>query len=376
MKFGLSEKKAIRDVIDSGWVTTGPKVREFERKFAKFTGAKYATAVSSGTAGLHLSLKALRVGPGDEVVTTPMTMAATVEAILYCGAKPVFADIGPATLNIDPHEVEKRITGKTKAIITVDMAGMPCDYQDLKRVSRKYGIKLIEDAAHALGGEYRNKRIGTIADCTVFSFYPTKNITTGEGGMVTTGNKRISEKIRLLSLHGMGSSGWKRYEGGSWRYDITELGYKYNMAEIPAALGMVQLARFNEFHEKRKKLAERYGKGLVHLRDYLELPAVFSDRKPVRHLYIIQLNLRKWKIGRDRVIRELERRGVGCGVHFIPVYRFKYYRERLDYKPNNFPVTEASFKRIISLPFYVDLSLKEVDYVCKVLSELVRKYSK
>lgn len=376
LKFGPSEKKAVRDVVDSGWVTTGPKVREFEWNFAKFTGAKYAAAVASGTAGLHLSLKALGVGPGDEVVTTPMTMAATVEAVLYCGAKPILADIDPTTLNIDPHEVEKRLTKKTKAIITVDMAGVPCDYQALKKISRKYGIKLIEDAAHALGGEYRNKCIGTIADCTVFSFYPTKNITTGEGGMVTTGNKRTSEKIRLLSLHGMGSSGWKRYEGGSWRYDITELGYKYNMAEIPAALGIVQLDRFDKFRAKRRKLAERYRKGLNHLKDYLELPVDSSDRKPVRHLYIIQLNLRKWKIGRDRIIEELERRGVGCGVHFIPIYRFKYYRERLNYTPKDFPVTEASFKRIISLPFYVDLSFKEVDYVCEVISEAVRKYSK
>ncbi len=376
LKFGPAEKKAVGEVIASGWVTTGPKVREFERAFAEFTGTKYAAAVSSGTAGLHLSLRALGIGPGDEVVTTPMTMAATVAAVLYCGAKPVLADIDPASLNIDPAEVERKLTKKTKAIIAVDMAGVPCEYNALRKLTRKRGIKLIEDAAHALGGEYGKMRIGTIADCTVFSFYPTKNITTGEGGMVTTGNKAVAERIRRLSLHGMDSSGWIRYRGGSWRYDIAELGYKYNMAELPAALGLVQLKRFEQFRKKREQLAERYKKGLRDLQDFLEIPAEYSDRISVRHLYIVKLNLKKWRIGRDRVIEELEKRGVGCGVHFIPLYRFKYYRDKLKYGPGDFPNTEASFMRIISLPFYVDLSFKEVDYVCGVFSKLVNRFAK
>jgi len=376
LKFGPAEKKAVRDVIASGWLTTGPRVREFERRISQFTGAKYAAAVSSGTAGLHLSLKGVGIGPGDEVITTPMTMAATVEAILYCGAKPVLADIDPVSLNIDPGAVEKKITSKTKAVVAVDMAGVPCEYHALKEIAGKYGISLIEDAAHALGGEYRKKRIGTIADATVFSFYPTKNITTGEGGIVTTNSGRLAGKIRRLSLHGMDSSGWQRYKGGSWRYDITDLGFKYNMAELPAALGLAQLDRFEKFRGKREHLAKRYAKGLSGLTEYLEIPLEYDDRKPARHLYIVRLNRKNWRIDRDRVIMELEKRGVGCGVHFIPIYRFKYYKERLDYKPKDFPNTEASFKRIISLPFYVDLSFKEVDYVCTVLHNIAKKFSR
>jgi dTDP-4-amino-4,6-dideoxygalactose transaminase len=376
LKFTSAEKKAVREVIESGWVTTGPKVHRFEKEILKFTGAKEAVAVSSGTAGLHLALKACGIAPGDEVITTPFTMAATVEAILYCGAKPVFADIEPETLNISPVEVEQKIAKKTGAVIAVDLSGLPCDYDSLRKIASKCKIKLISDAAHSFGGEYKGKKVGKLADATAFSFYPTKSITTGEGGMVTTENKKLADRVRLLSLHAMTSSGWKRYSGGSWRYDISELGYKCNMAELPAALGLAQLKRFESLQNKREIVARRYGKCLADLSEYLELPVVPKDYISSRHLYIIRLNHKRWRIGRDRIIDELETRGIGCGVHYIPVYRFSYYKKLLKVNPSAFPVTEASFKRVISLPFYPDLSIKETHYVAEVLSDLIRKFSR
>ncbi len=376
LKFTSAEKQAVREVIESGWVTTGPKVRLFEEEIRKFTGANEAVAVSSGTAGLHLALIARGVTPGDEVITTPFTMAATVEAILYCGAKPVFADIDPDTLNISSVEVRKIITKKTRAVIAVDIAGLPCDYDALRRIASQHKIKLIADAAHSFGGEYKGKRVGKLADATVFSFYPTKSITTGEGGMVIADSKKLADRIRLLSLHAMSSSGWKRYSGGSWKYDITDLGYKYNMAELPAALGLAQLKRFESMQKKRDALAKQYGKLLEGLTEYLEPPIAPDGYVSSRHLYIIKLNLKKWRVGRDSVIDELEKRGVGCGVHYIPVYRFSYYRKLLQTSPSAFPATEASFKRVISLPFYPDLTVKETAYVADILSDLARKFSR
>ncbi len=376
LKLGPAEKSSVSEVIKSGWVTTGPRVREFEQRICKLTETRYAAAVSSGTAGLFLALKALSIGKGDEVITTSFTMVATIEAILHTGAKPVLADIDPATLNIDFQSVKKKITKKTKAIITVDIAGWPCEYRALKKLARENNLYLIDDAAHALGSRYRNKPVGSIADLSVFSFYPTKNITSGEGGMVVSNSKRVIEKIRHLSLHAMSSSGWKRYSGGNWKYDITDLGYKFNLSDLSAGLALGQLKRFGTLQNKRKILAGRYRKNLGELSDYIELP--FENKISIHawHLFIIKLNLSKLKITRDKFIAEMEKHGIGCGVHFIPIYRFSYYKKTLKLKTKDFSNCEKSFRRVISIPFYPDLAFTELDYVCESIRKLTRSYRK
>ncbi len=376
LKLGAAEKSAVSDVIKSGWVTTGPRVKEFEQKICKLADAKYAVAVSSGTAGLFLALKALSIGKGDEVITSAYTMVATVEVILHCGAKPVLADIDPVTLNIDFNSIKEKITKKTKAIIAVDIAGWPCDYKSLKKMAKDNNLYLIDDAAHALGGKYGNKPIGSIADLSVFSFYPTKNITSGEGGMVVSNSKKTIEKIKHLSLHAMSSSGWKRYSGGSWRYDVTDLGYKFNLSDLSAGLALGQLKRSDTLQNKRIKLAARYRKNLNDITEYIELP--FEDKTSTHawHLFIIKLNLSKLKITRNQFIAEMEKRGIGCGVHFIPIYRFSYYKKSLKFNIKDFSNCEKSFKRVISLPFYIDLSYPELDYVCEAIKKLIKKYKK
>ncbi len=376
LKFTLAEQKEVLDVLKSGWVTTGPRAQKFEEKIRAISGARYAVAVSSATAGLHLALAAYQIGPNDEVITTPYTMAATVEAILYTGARPIFVDIDPETLNIDTRKIETKISRRTKAIMPVDIAGWPCDYDALKRISRKYKIPLIQDAAHSLGAIYHGRPVGALSDMTIFSFYSTKNITTGEGGMVVTDNKSLADRIRHLSLHGMTSSGWKRYSGGGWRYDITDLGYKYNLSDLSAALGLGQLRRFKELQQKRASLAMTYFEGLRDLLDHIEPPYFDNNATHAWHLFIIKLHLDKWKISRDRLIQELEKRDVGCGVHFIPITHFSYFRNRLKLRPAQFSESDRAFKRVISFPFYPDLKRREIDYICHSLVQLSKKYGR
>ncbi|MCX6826384.1 MAG: DegT/DnrJ/EryC1/StrS family aminotransferase, partial [candidate division Zixibacteria bacterium] len=325
---------------------------------------------------LHLVLKGLKIGKGDEVITTPFTMAATIEAILYTGARPVLIDIDPVTLNINSALIEKYISRKTKAIIAVDIAGWPCDYDNLRRIAQKCKLHLVEDAAHSLGAYYQGKPIGSIAEATVFSFYSTKNITTGEGGMVVTNSKSLADEVRLLALHGMTSSGWKRYSGGGWKYDINNLGFKYNMPDLAAGLGLGQLSRFDNLQKKRTSLAQRYLRHLEPLEDYLELPYRDTRSRHSWHLFIIKLDLCRWRISRDKLINELEKNGVGCSVHFIPIYRFSYFKKILKIQPRQFPFCESAFKRVISLPLFPDLSFREVDYVCDTLRTLTEKYRK
>ncbi|UCD95469.1 MAG: DegT/DnrJ/EryC1/StrS family aminotransferase [Candidatus Zixiibacteriota bacterium] len=376
LSFTSAERKEVLDTVNSGWVTTGPKVERLEGEIRKLTGAKYAAAVSSGTAGLHLALASYNIGRGDEVITTPYTMSATVQAILYTGAKPVFVDIDPHSLNIDPTAVESKVSKKTRAIVTVDIAGCPADYDALRKPARKHNLRLIDDAAHSLGADFNGRPIGSIADATVFSFYSTKNITTGEGGMVVSDSKTLINRIRHLLLHGMTSSGYKRYQGGNWKYDVTDLGYKYNMSDLAGALGLGQLTRFDKLQNKRRRLAARYLKKLANLTDYIELPYCGGRSAHAWHLFIIKMHPRRWKIGRNRLIRELDRLGVGCGVHFIPVYRFSYFRKIMKYKPSDFRVCEDTFKRVISVPLYPDLTFHEVDYVCDAIRWLIYRHGR
>jgi dTDP-4-amino-4,6-dideoxygalactose transaminase len=374
LRFTDVEKKEVLDRLDCGWVTSGPKVRQLEKQICKISGTKYAAAVSSGTAGLHLALATLNLSRGDEVITTPYTMAATIEAILYAGGKPILADINPVTLNIDSSAIEKKISKQTKAIVSVDIAGRPCDYRKIKRLAKEHKLFLLDDAAHSLGAKYDSKPIGSIPDAAVFSFYSTKNITTGEGGMVVSNKKGLIDKIRHLALHGMTSSGWRRYCGGGWSYDITELGYKYNLSDLAAALGVGQMRRFNSMQKKRQRLAHRYIKNLTPLDEFIELPESDNKYSHAWHLFIIKLNLGRWRIGRDRLIDELEKKGVGCGVHFIPIYHFSYFKKNLLYRAVDFPECERTFHRVISLPLYPDLSFGEVDYVCDVIDKLAQQF--
>lgn len=376
LSFSKEEKKEVADVLKTGWVTSGPKVNLLEKQIIKITGAHYAAALSSGTAGLHLVLESLGIGEGDEVITTPFTMAATVEAIMYTGARPVLVDIDPVSMNIDPAAVEKKISKKTKAVISVDIAGCPCDYTGLKKITRKHKLFLITDAAHSLGAKYNGQPIGSIAHSTIFSFYSTKNITTGEGGMVVSNMKRLIDRVRHLSLHGMTSSGWKRYRGGSWRYDITDLGYKYNMSDLSAALGVGQMRRFKNLKKKRLQLALQYFKNFKSMTDSIELPYYRDFNEHSWHLFIIRIIPERWKIRRDRLIEELEKAGVGCGVHFIPVYQLSYFKNELGYSGTDFPNCENTFKCVISLPFYPDLKNAEADYVCDRLRILQNKFGK
>jgi len=374
LRLGTPEKRVVSRVIESGWVTSGPTARALEEKIKKLVHARYAIAVSSATAGLHLSLKAAGIGTGDEVITSPYTMAATVEAILYTGATPVFAEIDPLTLNIDPAQVAKRISRRTEAIIPVDIAGLPCDYDALLKIARQRKVLLIEDAAHSLGAQFQSKPVGSLCDATVFSFYSTKNITTGEGGMVVTDDKLLASRVRLLSLHGMTSSGWKRYAGGGWKYDIVELGYKYNLSDLAAGLGLGQLTRFGEMQKKRELLAKRYIENLSRLGGFIETPYIDRRSRHGWHLFIIKIIPERLRITRDRFISELEKRGIGCGVHFIPIYRFSYFRKHLKLKISDFSATESAYQRVISLPFYPDLAFGEVDYVSERIAELCRKF--
>ncbi len=367
---------AVTSVLKDGWLTTGARAAELEELVKARCGAKHAVAVSSASVGLQVALAALDIGPGDEVITTAFTFTATCAAILHCGATPVLADIDPQTLNIAPQSISEKITPKTKALITVDIAGIPCDYRSINALCRKHKLKLICDAAHSLGASYRSKPVGSFGDITVFSFYSTKNITTGEGGMILTQKKRLADRIRRLSLHGITKSALQRNKAADWRYDIREIGCKANLSDLNAALGVARLKRFDSLLESRSRVAAQYASGLAGFRDFLELPLVPAGCEHAWHLFIIQLKLDRWRIGRDRFIKELTRLGIGCGVHYIPLYHFSGYRDILNGKPDELYQTEQAFKRVVSLPLYPELSASEVKAVCGAIGELVNRFGK
>ena len=376
LTLGREEKKAVRETLDSGWLTSGPRCVEFERLISQKTGAPCAVALSSATAGLHLSLVALEIGHGDEVIVPSYTFVATVSSIIMAGATPVFCDIESSTLNLDPVKVEKEITRKTKAIISVDIAGRPCDYSSIVRICKKHRLKLICDAAHSLGASYNNKPIGSFGDTTVLSFYSTKNITTGEGGMVLTRRKALADRIRRLSAHGITVPTRKRNKAGSWRYDIIEMGYKSNMSDISAALGVAQIKKLKTFVLNRQRAAKRYYGALQNLTDFIDLPVQPKDCEPAWNLFIIQLKLVRLKVGRDRFIEEMKKRGIVCGVHFIPVHTLSYYKKAIKTKGKSLLVTEATAKRTLSLPFYPDLSPADISLVASALENVMDVYRK
>lgn len=369
--FGHEEKKEIISALDSGWVTLGPRTRQFEEEFAKYVGSKFAIAVSSCTAGIHISLIVAGIQPGDEVITTPMSFVATVNPVVHLGAKPVFVDIDPLTFNIDVSKIEKKITKKTKAIIPVHYGGQAANMDKIMSLAKKYKLKVIEDAAHGTGGSFNGRKIGTHGDFVNFSFHPIKNMSTGDGGMITTNNEEAASKLMMLRLHGMSRDAWKRHAAnGSWRYDIEYPGYKYNMTDLSAALGIRQLEKVDSFIKTRKDYAKIYDSLLADVPE-ITTPYVGKDEDHIYSLYSVLLDTSNLKISRDQVIEELKKANIGSSVYFIPIHLFTYYKKTYKYKLGDFPISEEVFEKIISLPLYPRMKKTDIHYVVKTLKKII-----
>ena len=370
---GDEEYEEVLDTLRSGWLTMGPKTRRFEEAFAQYVGARHAIAVSSCTAGLHLSLVAKGIGPGDEVITTPLTFCSTANVIVHQGATPVLADVRPDTLNIDPQEIARRITPRTRALIPVHLAGQPCEMDQIQALAQEHGLLLIEDAAHATGAQYRGRKIGAIGDVTVFSFYATKNLTTGEGGMICTEEDDLAEKTRVLRLHGISQDAWKRYsDKGSWYYEVQLPGYKYNMTDIQASLGLHQLARQEEFLRVRERYARVYTEAFADLPE-IRAPFVKDHVRHAWHLYIVQLDLKRLTIDRGQFIEALRGENVGTSVHFIPLHLHPFYQQRYGFKKGDFPVAEDAYEGIVSLPLYPRMTEEDVDDVVRAVKKVISR---
>jgi dTDP-4-amino-4,6-dideoxygalactose transaminase len=368
---GQDEIDEVVDTLRSGWLTSGPKVQAFEAAFREITGASHAVALSSATAGLHLALLGAGIGPGDEVITTPFTFAATVNVILHVGATPVLADIGE-DYNIDPAQVERRITPRTRAVLPVHYSGQPCRMDELLALARSHGLRVIEDAAHALGAAYHGRPVGVLSDAAVFSFYVIKSITTGQGGMLTTDDEQLAERVRLLSLHGLSRGAWSRYSaGGSWAYQVLAPGFNYVMTDIQAAIGIHQLRRVDEFQARRTHLAGEYERLFADVPEVIRPPVRDDDLVHPWHLYPVRLDPDRLAISRDDFIEELRQRGIGTSVHFIPVHLHPYFREALGVGPGDFPVSEQVFAGLISLPLYPRMEDSDVARVVAAVREII-----
>jgi len=364
--------EAVVGVLRSGWLTTGARTREFEKAFSQYVESPHAVALSSCTAALHLALAAIGLREGDEVILPTMTFSSTSQVVLYFKARPVFVDCLPNSFQMDPNAVERAITSATRAIIVVHFAGGPADLDSILDLARRHGLKVIEDAAHALPSRYKGKMIGSFSDITCFSFYATKTLTTGEGGMATTASGEYADRIRLLSLHGISKDAYKRYTAeGTWRYEILDVGYKYNMTDMQAALGLSQLAKCDAMREKRELLAREYTSALSAF-DAFECPVVEENIQHAWHLFVLQVNLPAWSISRDHVIDELKQRGVLTSVHFIPLHTHPLYRERMGYRLGQFPNAERHFERAISLPLFPAMTREDSQHVIEALADLAK----
>ena len=366
-----SELAEIREALNSGWVTTGPKTRQFESEFASVVGAKHAVAVNSCTAAMHLALEAIGLKKGDEVITTPYTFAATAEVIRYFDARPVFVDVESGFFNIDPALIERALTERTKAILPVHIAGLPAELDRVHEIAKHRGIPVIEDAAHAFPSRYRGKMVGALSDVTCFSFYATKTITTGEGGMICTESDALADRCRMMALHGISKDAWKRYTAeGTWYYEIIAPGYKYNMTDVAAAMGLAQLRKARTMYERRKEIARIYHEAFSPVGE-LQIPGDRADAQHAWHLYMLRLNLDRLRINRAGFMEELKKRNIGASVHFIPLHVHPYYRDTFGYRPEDLPVAYREYMREVSLPIFSKMSGEDVQSVVDAVTAIV-----
>jgi dTDP-4-amino-4,6-dideoxygalactose transaminase len=367
---GEEEISAVAEALRSRWLTTGPRVHAFEHAFASYIGAPHAVAVNSCTAALHLALEAIGIAEDDEVLVPTMTFAATAEVVTYFRARPVLVDCEPDTLNLDPSSLERAITPRSRAVIPVHYAGHVCDMDRILPISRHHRLKVIEDAAHALPALYKGKMAGTLGDLACFSFYATKTLCTGEGGMVTTANSEYAERVRMMSLHGISKNAWKRYSAeGSWYYEIFSPGFKYNMTDIAAALGLVQLGKCDRMLESRRRIAETYDQAFRGMRGIIT-PVVRAEADHAWHLYPIRLGLEQLRIGRGEFIAMMRERNIGTSVHFIPLHVHPYYRNTYKYRLEDFPNASDSYDRLVSLPIFPAMTDGDVDDVVSAVSDI------
>lgn len=367
--------QAVVEVLRSDYITTGPKIREFEQAFAQYAGAQYAVAVANGTAALHAACFAAGIQDGDEVITTPITFAASANAVLYCGGKPVFADINPHTYNISPDDIRKKVTAKTKAIIPVHFTGQPCDMDEIRKIAKKHHLTVIEDAAHAVGASYHGRPVGSISDMTTFSFHPVKHITTGEGGMITTNNEALYKRLLLFRSHGItrDNAMMTRYEG-PWYYEQLDLGYNYRMTDIQAALGLSQLKKADRFLQRRREIAGIYTEAFKNMRT-VAVPFQQDGCSSSWHLYVIQLKLENLKCGRREVFEALRKENIGVNVHYIPVYKHPYYQEH-GYRDITCVQSERLYSRIISLPIFPKMTDEDMHYVIQSVRNILVRNEK
>lgn len=372
---GEEEIAEVVDSLRSGWITTGPKVKEFERAFAGYVGAPSALAVSSATDAMLIGLAALGVGPGDEVITTPMTFCSTLHVIEHLGAKPVLIDVEPDTLNIDPALIEKGITARTRGVLPVHLYGHPCEMDQIQAIAERCGLFILEDAAHAFPASYKGRTIGTIGTLTSFSFYATKNVTTAEGGMLV-GSKDLIDAARIWGLHGMSRDAFNRYSAeGSWFYEVVLPGFKCNMTDIQAALGLWQLKKLRRGQERRAVIAQAYTAAFSQCQA-IEIPTTRAEVSPSHHLYPIRLVFRELSIDRSAFIQEMKKRNIGTSVHFIPNHIQPYYREKYGYKPDDFPVAYREYQRLVSLPINLVMTDKDVTDVVEAVLDVVSTFGR
>lgn len=373
------DEKEIAEVVDSlksDWITTGPKMRIFEDHFKDYIGSKYAVAVNSGTAALHISTSTLGIKPGDEVITTPLTFVASANCVVYRGGTPILADIRKDTYNIDPNEIRKKISPRTKAIIPVHFGGQPCDMDEITEIADEHDLIVIEDAAHAIDAEYKGKKIGNISKLTCFSFHPVKNITTAEGGMVTTNDDELYDKLLMFRTHGISKTAEKRFgKAGDFFYDMQFLGFRYNMSELHASIGIHQLGKLGGFQKRRREIVDIYNRELQKIEE-VTIPYVQENVKHTWHLYVIQLNLEKLRVDRDQIFRALREENIGVNVHYIPVHYHSFYQSNFGFKQGILPNVEWLYPRLLTIPLFPKMSDNDVYDVINAIEKVINYYKK